>query len=223
MELKKNIGSDLRRWQGPLLNLGLMISVGAVLVAFEWKAEEENPLLDISKGTTEWDTEIVPITIQNPPPVTPPPVSPPEIKIIDNDIKVDQVFTIDINPNEAEIIPPVELAGPPTVEVADEILDFSEVPAEFAGGMDAWYKYLRGNLNYPRQAQRMGIDGTVLVRFVVNTDGGIQDVEVVRQVDPALDKAAMDAVLNSPNWKAARHHGKPVRVRMTIPIKFKLN
>ena len=223
MELKKNIGSDLRRWQGPLLNLGLMISVGAVLVAFEWKAEEENPLLDISKGTTEWATEIVPITIQNPPPVTPPPVSPPEIKIIDNDIKVDQVFTIDINPNASEIIAPVELSGPPTVEVADEILDFSEVPAEFVGGMDAWYKYLRGNLNYPRQAQRMGIDGTALVRFVVNTDGGIQDVEVVRPVDPALDKAAMDAVLNSPNWKAARHHGKPVRVRMTIPIKFKLN
>lgn len=223
MELKKNSGSDLRRWQGPFFNLGLMLSVGAVLAAFEWKAEEEHPLLDISKGMTAWETDIIPITIQDPPPVTPPVVSPPEIKVIDNDIKVDQVFTFDINPNAAEIIAPVELAGPPTVEVPEEILDFTEVPAEFVGGMDAWYKYLRSNLSYPRQAQRMGIEGTVLVRFVVNTDGSIQDVEVVRQVDPALDKAAMDAVLDSPHWKAARHQGKPVRVRMTIPIKFKLN
>lgn len=69
----------------------------------------------------------------------------------------------------------------------------------------------------------MEIQGTVLVRFVINTDGTVQDVEVVRSIDPTLDKAAVDVILNSPAWKAAMHHGRPVRTRMTMPIKFKLN
>lgn len=223
MELKKNSKSDLLKWQGPFFNLGLAVSVGVVLVAFEWKAKEEKPLIDLSDGDSNWKTELVPITIQNPPPVTPPPVAAPEITIIDNNTKIDEVLLVDINLSDSEEIPAIELTEPPTKEVADEILDFSEVRAEFKGGMDAWYKYLRNNLTYPKQAQRMQIEGTVLVRFVVNTDGSIQDVEVVRSVDPILDAAATEVVLNSPAWTAARHHGKPVRFRMTIPIKFKLN
>lgn len=223
MELKKNPGSDLRKWYGPFLNLGLAISAGAVLVAFEWKAEDEKPLLDLLNGTTDWETEIIPITIQTPPEVTPPPIVPPEIKIIDDDTKIEELFTLDINLPGDELIPEIKLEGPPTVETPDQILDFTEVQAQFQGGMEAWYTYLRSNLTYPKQAQRLGIDGTVLVRFVINTDGSIQDVEVVRPVDPTLDKAAVDVIVNSPAWKAARHHGKAVRSRMTIPIKFKLN
>jgi protein TonB len=117
----------------------------------------------------------------------------------------------------------VILEGPPSVEVADEILDFTEVQAQFQNGMEGWYKYLAKHLTYPRQAQRMGIEGNVLVRFVINTDGSVQDVELVRSVDPALDKAAVDVIVNSPQWKPGLHHGRPVRSRMTIPIKFKLN
>lgn len=223
MELKKNNRADLRRWQGTFYNLGLATTVGAVLVAFEWKAKDEKPPLDLLNGTTEWNTEIIPITIQTPPPVTPPPVIPPEIKVVEDDIKVEDVFTIDVNGSEDEPIPAIELEGPPTIEIPDEILDYTEVQAQFQGGMDAWYKYLRSNLTYPKQAQRLGVQGTVLIRFVINTDGTIQDAEVVRPVDPSLDKAAIDVILNSPAWKAARHHGVPVRSRMTIPIKFKLN
>jgi len=222
MELKKNSKSDLRRWQGPFFNLGLAISLGAVLVAFEWKAEEQNPLLDISRETTDWALDDVSITIQTPPQAPPPPILPQEIKIVDNSIKIDEAVTVDLNPSLDEI-PEVKFEGPPTVEVPDEILDFTEVQAQFEGGMEGWYKYLRGSLAYPRQAQRMGIEGTVLVRFVINTDGSVQDVEVVRPVDPALDKAAVDVILNSPRWKPGLHHGRPVRSRMTIPIKFKLN
>lgn len=223
MELKKNNRADLRRWYGTFFNLGLATSVSAVLVAFEWKAKDEKPLLELSKGTTEWNTEIIPITIQTPPPVTPPPIIPPEIKVVDNNTKIEDAFTVDIDLSGDEIIPEIMLSEPPTKEIPDEILDFTEVQAQFQGGMDAWYKYLRSNLTYPKQAQRIGVQGTVLIRFVINTDGTVQDAEVVRPVDPALDKAAIDVILNSPTWKAARHHGVPVRSRMTIPIKFKLN
>jgi protein TonB len=222
MELKKNTGSDLRRWYASFFSLGLIISVSTVLVAFEWKAYEDKPLLDITKKNTMWETDVIPITIHTPP-AAPPPVIAPKIKVIDDDIELDDDLTIDIHFPEDEKIPEIKLAEPPSIDVADVILDFTEVQAQFQGGMDAWYAYLRANLTYPKQPQRMGIEGTVFLRFVINTDGSIQDVEVVRPVDPLLDKAALEVIQNSPKWKSALHHGRPVRSRMTIPIKFKLN
>jgi protein TonB len=222
MELKKNAGSDLQRWYAPFLNIGLILSVGAVLAAFEWKAYEEKPLLNISNFNSNWESEVIPITIQVPP-VAPPPVIAPQIKVIDDDIELDDILTIDINLQGDEVIPDIKLADPPNIDVALEILDFTEVQAQFQGGMDAWYAYLKANLTYPKQPQRMGIEGTVFLRFVINTDGSIQDVEVVRSVDPFLDKVALEVVQNSPRWKSALHHGRPVRSRMTMPIKFKLN
>jgi len=222
MELKKNTGSDLRRWYASFFSLGLIISVSTVLVAFEWKAYEDKPLLDITKKNTMWETDVIPITIHTPP-AAPPPVIAPKIILIDDDIELDDDLTIDIHFPEDEKIPEIKLAEPPSIDVADVILDFTEVQAQFQGGMDAWYAYLRANLTYPKQPQRMGIEGTVFLRFVINTDGSIQDVEVVRPVDPLLDKAALEVIQNSPKWKSALHHGRPVRSRMTIPIKFKLN
>ena len=67
MESKKSNGSDLRRWSSPLFNFGLIVSVGSVLVAFEWKAKIEKPLLEISDDGSSWETEVIPITIQPPP------------------------------------------------------------------------------------------------------------------------------------------------------------
>ncbi|WP_111670510.1 energy transducer TonB [Algoriphagus litoralis] len=222
MELKKNPGSDLRRWYGPIFNLGLILSVSTVLVAFEWKAYEDKPLITIPDGDSNWDIDIIPITIQEPP-QAPPPLIAPEIKVIDNSVKIDDIANIDINYPVNDEIPEIKLESAPVIEKADEILDFTEVQAEFQGGMDGWYAYLKSNLSYPKQPQRLGIEGTVFLRFVINTDGSIQDVQVVRSVDPYLDKAAVEVIQNSPKWKSARHHGKPVRSRMTIPIKFKLN
>ena len=223
MELKKNPGSDLRNWNQPIANLALATSVAMVLVAFEWKTKEDKPLLDFNNGITDWEMEVIPITIHNPPPVTPPPVAPPEIKIMDNDVIIEDSPLFDLNFPENESIPEVKLEGPPDIDVAPEIMDFTEVQAQFEGGMDAWYAYLKENLTYPKQPQRLGIEGTVFLRFVINTDGSIQDVEVVRSVDPQLDQSAIAVIQSSPRWKSAMHHGRPVRSRMTIPIKFKLN
>jgi protein TonB len=204
------------------MNFGLLLSVGAVLVAFEWKAREDKPLLEVTFANSTWDDDLIPITIQTPP-QAPPPIVAQEIRIMDDDIEIEDLITIDINLSSEEEIPEIKFEGPPTIETAPEIMDFTEVQAGFKGGMDAWYTYLRENLTYPKQPQRMGIEGTVFLRFVINTDGSIQDVEVVRSVDPLLDQAALEVIRNSPRWKSALHHGRPVRSRMTIPIKFKLN
>ena len=221
MEHKKNPSKDLSKWKGALTHLGLAMSIGAVLVAFEWKAYDESPLLTITDQNSNWEEDFIPpITFVTPPP---PPVVPPQIQVIDNAVKIDQVEfpNIDIDLPSNEPITAIELEEPPK-EIAPEIVDFTEVMASFKGGMEAWYNYLKTNLKYPRQEQKLGIEGTVIVRFVINTDGSIQDAEIVRSASEGLDQAALAVIKNSPNWSPGKNGGRAVRSRMTIPIKFKL-
>ena len=105
-----------------------------------------------------------------------------------------------------------------------EILDAAgvDVYPEFPGGMEAWNEYLRKNLKYPTQARRMGIEGTVYVVFVVNTDGTVQDVELLRGIGGGCDEEALRVVKGAPKWTPGKQRGRPVRVRMRLPIRFKL-
>lgn len=223
MEHKKNPKSDVRRWSGTLFNLGLAISLGLVLVAFEWKAKDQGIIKTFEGMIDDWDEIDIPQTIQNPPP--PPPPAPIEVNIIPNDIEIEDIsdFKLDINTTEQTDIPEVEITKAPIVEDVDVIKDFVDVQAMFKGGMDAWYGYLNKNLKYPSQAKRMGIEGMVIVRFVVNTDGSIQDIELVRTIGGGCDEMAKEVIENSPNWNPGRIGGRAVRSRMTMPIRFRLN
>lgn len=223
MELKKNPNSDLRKWSGTFFNLGLAIGIASTLVAFEWKAYSSSPLLEINGTSDSWHDVIPPISIQDPPPPPPPP-TPIEVNIKPDDIEIDDVIdVIDINKPENTEIPTVIIDTPPIIEKADEIKDYVDVQASFQGGMDAWYTYLNKNLKYPSQARRMGIEGMVIVRFVVNTDGTIQDVELLRNLGGGTDEVALEVVKNSPNWTPGKIGGRSVRSRMTLPIRFRLN
>lgn len=224
MEAKKNQKADLKSKSSLFLNLGLTFSVGLVLVAFEWKSPYSGPLKEIGTSSENWVIEDIPLTIQTPPP-PPPPVATVEIKEVDNQIELDDLeIDIDINLSDSEEIAEVKLNDqPPINETADEIMDFADVTATFKGGMKAWYAYLNKNLRYPSLAKRMGIEGTVLVRFVINKDGSVQDVEVLRALGGGCDEVAMDVIKSSPNWIPGRLKGQIVRTRMVMPIKFKLD
>ncbi|WP_100628083.1 energy transducer TonB [Algoriphagus formosus] len=223
METKKNPNADLRKWSTPLFYFGLTCSLGICLTAFEWKSYPEGKLKEITSQTDIWEIPEVPISIQTPPP--PPETAPPIVTEVPNDITIDpQDFNIDINMGEDVEIPTVVLPNtPPTVDKADEILDFTEVQATFKGGMEKWTAYLKENLTYPSQARRMGIEGVVLVRFVVNKDGSVQDAEVVRSLGGGCDEIALKVVANSPEWNPGKVGGNAVRSRMVIPIRFRLN
>lgn len=140
---------------------------------------------------------MIPITILTPP-AAPAPVIAPKIKVVDDEIELDDDLTIDIHFREDEEIPVIKLAGPPNIDVAAELLDYTQVQAQFKDRLDDWYTFLKSNLTYPKKLLRMGIEGTVFLRFVINTAGSIQDVEVVRSVDPFLNKAALEVIQNSP-------------------------
>ena len=223
MEHKKNPTSDLKRWSVALFNLGLSVSLGVVLVAFEWKAYDQGNIKTFEGMDDDWDDIEIPITIQTPPP--PPPQVPIEVIIKPDDVEIDtfEKLNIDINTTESAEIPEVEIKEAPIKEDIDVIVDFVDIQATFKGGMDAWYAYLNKNLKYPSQAKKIGIEGMVIVRFVVNTDGSIQDLELVRTIGGGCDEVAKEAIENSPNWTPGRIGGRAVRSRMTMPIRFRLN
>ena len=97
-----------------------------------------------------------------------------------------------------------------------------EVMPEYPGGQKALFAYLSENIRYPQIAKENKIEGRVIVGFVVEKDGSISNVEVVRSVDPSLDKEALRVIKSMPRWKPGKIRGKPVRVKYTVPVNFKL-
>jgi TonB family protein len=116
--------------------------------------------------------------------------------------------------------------GPPPVsepiKAVDEPLLFADPMPEFPGGADALQKFMVNNIRYPQVCLETDVQGKVYVRFVVNTDGSIEKVEVLRGIPDCreLDKEAVRFVKSMPKWKPGIVNGKPVKVYMTLPIRF---
>ena len=91
---------------------------------------------------------------------------------------------------------------------------------EFPGGMEALNTYLRNNIRYPQEAQKAGIQGRVIIQFIVSKDGSITDAEVVESVDPQLDAEGLRLIKNMPRWKPGMRKGQAIRVKQTLPIRF---
>ena len=116
----------------------------------------------------------------------------------------------------APVETPVVVEVPPTLTIAEHM-------PSFEGGTEAMIKYIVKTTKYPASARRLTLEGTVFVRFVVMTDGSIEQVEVVRGFHPDCDKEAIRVISKMPKWIAGSQNGKPVNVRMVVPIKFKLS
>ena len=106
--------------------------------------------------------------------------------------------------------------------VNDTVYDLVEVQPEFPGGIEALYKYLAENINYPEQAKAEGVQGRVFVRFVIEADGSITNAQVLRGIGGGCDEEALRVVNAMPKWKPGMQDGKPVRVQYNLPIIFKL-
>ena len=135
----------------------------------------------------------------------------------DNKNETTEIAIPEVDPNPVEI---------ETVEVEPEkkqIYSHVETPPRFPGGETELMKWLHENIQYPITAMEQGIQGRTVVRFVVGPDGSVSDVEVVKSLNPALDKEAIRAVSEMPKWVPGHQKGKPVYVYYTLPILFKLS
>ena len=110
----------------------------------------------------------------------------------------------------------------PKPEVASKVFDVVEEMPSFPGGQGALMSYLASNIKYPVVAQENGVQGRVIVSFVVERDGSISDVKVARSVDPSLDREAQRVVKSMPKWKPGKQNGSAVRVKYTVPVVFRL-
>lgn len=110
----------------------------------------------------------------------------------------------------------------PKPEVATKVFDVVEEMPSFPGGQGALMQYLNNNIKYPIVAQENGVQGRVIVSFVVERDGSISDVKVARSVDPSLDREAQRVVKSMPRWSPGKQNGSTVRVKYTVPVVFRL-
>lgn len=162
---------------------------------------------------------------------------PEEVPVLENpEIFEDETYgTYDYQEEETEYTPPVEETATTedipvnienkeevVVEDTDKIYDTVEEMPEFPGGIYAMMSYLSKNIKYPKEAQKNGIQGKVLVRFTVDTDGILKDIHIAKSVDPLLDKEALRVFQTMPKWKPGKQKGKAVKVRYTAPVNFKL-
>ena len=117
-----------------------------------------------------------------------------------------------------------EIAAPEPPKPVEEnkVFDVVEQMPSFPGGMGALMSWLGQNIKYPVIAAENGVQGRVIVQFVVEKDGSITDVKIAKSVDPSLDKEATRVVSSMPHWIAGRQNGNPVRVKYTVPVTFKL-
>ena len=120
----------------------------------------------------------------------------------------------------ATVAPPPPPAPKP--EVATKVFDVVEEMPSFPGGQGALMQYLASNIKYPVVAQENGVQGRVIVSFVVERDGSISDVKVARSVDPSLDREAQRVVKSMPRWSPGKQNGSTVRVKYTVPVVFRL-
>ena len=110
----------------------------------------------------------------------------------------------------------------PKEEVTNKVFDVVEVMPSFPGGQGALMSYLSSHVKYPVVAQENGVQGRVTVSFVVERDGSITDVHVVRSVDPSLDREAARVISSMPNWQPGKQNGSAVLLKFNVPVQFKL-
>lgn len=229
MELKKSEKADLENKKGFFFQLGLIIALAITLVAFEWKNYDKQEFDDLSGGRrADTPEEMIQITQQQntPPPPAPPP-STTIINIVENDAIVDDDISIDAEADEntqmEEYKAPVVATQGDEEEVAEaEIFTVVEEAPSFRGGDEARIRFLQENMKYPQMARESGIQGTVYVTFVVERNGSVTDVKVLRGIGGGCDEEAIRVIQAMPSWIPGKQRGKPVRVQFNMPIRFTL-
>ena len=228
MEIKKSEKANLENKKLLFLEIGLVISLGITLFAFEWTSKETNVSTLADDTSIAIEEEIIPITQETPPP---PPAAPKipvlsdQIDIVDDEIELedDLFLTLEDDPNlGVEIMDYVEVEEEVVEEEAIPFQLVEEKPSFDGGDANKFSKWVNSRLVYPEIAKENGVQGRVTLQFTVEKDGSVTKVKVLRGVDPSLDKEAVRVVSMSPKWKPGKQIDRAVPVTYTFPVIFQL-
>ena len=205
--------------------MGLVFVLSVIYVALEWTEREVTKYeVTDTEFLFEEEVEIQQTTQETPPPPPPPAVQEVEVlNVVEDNVETESIEVNTEDDKETEVVIAAPVEAPVEEEEEEVVFVVVETMPEFPGGQQALFKYLSENVKYPVIAQENGIQGRVICQFVVNRDGSIVDVEVVRSGgDPSLDKEAIRVIKSMPKWKPGKQRGKAVRVKYTVPVNFKL-
>ena len=238
MEEIKSMTDELRGQRGTSLLLGYVLVLAILFGAFEYTTreikvkEDDAPIYD-----SNWDDEMIPITQQKEI-VAPPPAAAPKvaeiINIVENETElVEEEVQTSEDVNQAVVaatgdgVPTSVVSDGPVGPVRDDtdddhIYEVVEENAQFPGGEDACLKWLSEHIKYPQRDLDQGLQGRVNVSFVVNRDGSIVDVKILRSPSETMAKEAERVVKMMPKWRPARQGNKSVRSRFILPVTFRI-
>lgn len=221
MELKKNPEADLEKKRSVFLQVGIITALAVVLLAFEYTVYDEKETVLGSLNLDLLEEEIIPVTQVTPPPPPPPPKQATVIEIVEDDEEIEE--ELEIQDLEVDEDTEIEIIEEVEEEVEEEqIFTIVEDMPTFPGGDEALFRYLSENIDYPAMAADAGIQGVVYVSFVVDKDGQVKDVKVLRGIGGGCDKEAIRVVKSMPKWAPGRQRGKSVKVQYNLPVRFRL-
>ena len=228
MEIKKSEKANLENKKLLFVEIGLIISLLIVYIAFEWTSKETN--MSILEDNTEIlvEEEIISTNMETPPP---PPAAPKipvlsdQIDIVDDEIELEDDMFMNLEDDASlgvEIMDYVEVEEEVVEEEAIPFQLVEEKPSFQGGDANQFSKWVNSRLVYPEIAKENGVQGRVTLQFTVEKDGTVTKVKVLRGVDPSLDKEAVRVVSMSPKWKPGKQRDRAVPVTYTFPVIFQL-
>ena len=227
MEIKKSPKADLESKKLTFALIGLVVTLFIVWRVFEYKSYDKQIVDDLQKTVEVIEEEMVEITKQEQPKPQPPAPKPQvtQIEIVDNEEEIEEEIEIDAEVSQDEVLEEYDFT-PPEIEeeeiVEAEIFKVVEEMPEFPGGAAKMMEFIQKNIKYPMMARESDIQGRVFVNFVVDPDGSITNVTVMRGIGGGCDEEALRVVQSMPNWKPGKQRGSAVRCSFTVPIIFKL-
>ena len=225
MQAKKSEKASLEKDKLVYVLMGLVFVLSLVYVALEWTEREVTKYeVTDTEFLFEEEVDIQQTSQETPPPPPPPAVQEVEVlNVVEDNVETESIEVNTEDDKEQEVVIAAPVEAPVEEEEEEVVFVVVESMPEFPGGQQALFKYLSENVKYPVIAQENGIQGRVICQFVVNKDGSIVDVEVVRSGgDASLDKEAVRVIKSMPKWKPGKQRGKAVRVKYTVPVNFKL-
>jgi protein TonB len=225
MNAKKDKRKNLERYKSLFFQSGLIVSLAVVLFAFEWKSFDSGNHDFMSTDFVLIEDELPPVVQEKKQEKK---LERADVKAVEDDQK--DVKDVDINveddqKKEAKKYIPVKKDPIDDPDIGDDKIVYrvvEDMPL-FPGGDDAMFSYLAHNIQYPMAAKETGIQGTVHLTFVIETDGSISNVGLLRGIGGGCDEEAMRVVRNMPRWTPGNQQGRPVRVQFTLPVKFVLH
>jgi periplasmic protein TonB len=224
MDVKKSPKASLEDKKSIYTLMGFIVVLSLIYIALEWTQHEVTIYEAVSlEIAPEEEIEIIQTAEELPPP--PPPEVPEVIEVlnvVEDDVETAEIIIDTEDDEDRKVVIQAPVQAPVIEEDTEVIFMVVESMPTFPGGDAALFKYLSDNIKYPVIAQESGIQGRVICQFVVNRDGSIVDIEVVRSVDRSLDAEAVRVIQNMPKWTPGKQRGKTVRVKYTLPVNFRL-